>query len=234
MVDAPQARQAAREGAAADAVTRRRGLRGAGAERERRGRLPQTQGWRRGELTARRPDARETLVAREAISTGLRSDRRARYGILVCGATRRVWAIRYRNVWTPAQQPAAVVFSLYDVRYALLLARAGVRHSADRGSPRGSATASAPAATRSPTPSSRVYAHATGESRQPALDELATLIADADPDATSVRMSLSDPQSKITPWRCPRAASIETGTSRDAGACGAQRPATDRKKVTAK
>ena len=51
-------------------------------------------------------------------------------------------------------------------------------------------------------------------------------------NATACDMSLSDPQSKITPWPCPRAASIETGSSRVCGACGSQRPAAARKKVT--
>jgi len=69
----------------------------AGAERERRA------GGHAG-LTAR-----ETLVAHEAISTGLRSDGLACYGILVCGASGELFAIRNsdRNVWTTANSRPA-------------------------------------------------------------------------------------------------------------------------------
>jgi hypothetical protein len=51
--------------------------------------------------------------------------------------------------------------------------RAGGCSAADGAAPR----------SRVPTdnPTTRVYAHATGEWRQAALDELATLIADSDP-----------------------------------------------------
>jgi integrase len=94
----------------------------------------------------------------------------------------KLWAIRnfYRNVWTPAQQKAGVAFTLYDLRhtFASRLLAAGIpliEVSAWMGH---GLRAGGHEITNTTT---RVYAHATGESRQAALDELATLIADTDP-----------------------------------------------------
>jgi hypothetical protein len=57
------------------------------------------------------------------------------------------------------------------------------------------------------------------------------LIAGTDPERETARdMSLSDPHNRITSM----ASGIEAGTSRVCGACGSQRPAADRKKVTGK
>ncbi|MGZ5413078.1 MAG: hypothetical protein ACXWHH_11345, partial [Solirubrobacterales bacterium] len=78
-------------------------------------------------------------------------------------------------------------------------------------------------------PITRVYVHATGEWRQAALDELATLSRGHRSWPQAARdVNLSDPHSKITPV----ASSIEARTSRVCGACGSQRPAAVCNKVT--
>ena len=103
-------------------------------------------------------------------------------GFLYASPRGKLWAIRnfYRNVWTPAQQQAAVAFTLYDLRhtFASRLLAAGIpliEVSAWMGH---GLRAGGHEITNTTT---RVYAHATGESRQAALEELATLIAGTDP-----------------------------------------------------
>jgi integrase len=86
-----------------------------------------------------------------------------------------------RNVWTPAQKKSGVAFTPYDLRhtFASRLLAAGIpliEVSAWMGH---GLRAGGQEITNSTT---RVYAHATSESRQAALDQLATLFADADPE----------------------------------------------------
>ena len=96
----------------------------------------------------------------------------------------KLWGIRnfYRNVWTPAQRKASVAFTLYDLRhtFASRLLAAGIPlvevaawmgHSLRTGGHEIANT------------TTRVYAHPTGEWRQAALEELAALVASADPNA---------------------------------------------------
>jgi integrase len=89
----------------------------------------------------------------------------------------KLWAIRnfYRNVWTPAQERAGASFTLYDLRhtFASRLLAAGipvVEVSAWMGH---AIRAGGHDVTNTTT---RVYAHATGEWRQAALDELNALV----------------------------------------------------------
>jgi hypothetical protein len=142
----------------------------------------------------------------------------------------KLWAIRnfYCNAWPRAQQRAAVAFNLYDLRHTfssrrlaagipLIEVSAWMGHGLRAGGH------------EITNPTTRVYVHATGERRQAALDELATLSRGhrSWPQA-ACDMSLSDPHKRI-----PSMASwIEAGISRVCGSCGAQRPAADRKKVT--
>jgi integrase len=104
-------------------------------------------------------------------------------GFLFPSPRGKVWGIRnfYRNVWTPAQQQAGVAFTLYDLRhtFASRLLAAGIPLVEVSGWMGHGLRAGGHEITNTTT---RVYAHATGESRQAALDELATLIADADPE----------------------------------------------------
>jgi integrase len=90
----------------------------------------------------------------------------------------KVWAIRnfHRNVWSPAQEKAGVACTLDDLRhtFASRLLAAGIpliEVSAWMGH---GLRAGGHEITNTTT---RVYVHVTGESRQAALDELATLIA---------------------------------------------------------
>jgi integrase len=103
-------------------------------------------------------------------------------GFLFPAPRGKLWGIRnfYRNVWTPAQQQAGVAFTLYDLRhtFASRLLAAGIpliEVSAWMGH---GLRAGGHEITNTTT---RVYAHATGEARQAALAELATLIAGTDP-----------------------------------------------------
>ena len=133
-VDPAQAREAAREGPAGGGV---HPLARASGEQEPSasavGALPQTGVVPRRAGGQAGLTVRETLVAREAISTGLRSDGLACCEILVCGATRRVVGdpeLLSRRL-DPGSAQVGVAFSLYDV--ALLLAPTGGRDSAHRG-----------------------------------------------------------------------------------------------------
>jgi hypothetical protein len=130
-----------------------------------------------------------------------------------------------RNASTPAQQRADVAFSLYDPRHTFasqLLAPGNplIEVSAWRGH---GLRAGGHEITNTTT---RVYAHATGESRQAAIHALATLIA----GANNARHESVCP----TQQNHAGVSSIEAGSSRACGACGSQRPAAERKKVTGK
>jgi hypothetical protein len=92
----------------------------------------------------------------------------------------KLWGVRnfYRNVWHPAQAAAGVSFTLYDLRhtFASRLLSAGippVEVSAWMGH---SLRMAGHDLGNTPT---RVYAHATDEWREKALDVLAALIDDA-------------------------------------------------------
>ena len=88
----------------------------------------------------------------------------------------KLWSVRnfYRNVWEPAQASAGVSFTLYDLRhtFASRLLAAGIPlvevsawmgHSLRAGGQESMNT------------TTRVYAHATGESRETALKVLTEL-----------------------------------------------------------
>jgi integrase len=87
------------------------------------------------------------------------------------------WAIRnfYRNVWTPAQQTAGVAFTLYDLRHTFSsrLLAAGIPPVEVAAWMGHSLRAGGRELTNTTT---RVYAHATGEHRRAALNELTALI----------------------------------------------------------
>jgi integrase len=102
-------------------------------------------------------------------------------GILFPSPRGKLWAIRnfYRNVWTPAQARAGVHFTLYDLRhtFASRLLAAGIPvvevsawmgHAIRAGGHEVTST------------TTRVYAHATGEWRAVALEELSSLMNDSD------------------------------------------------------
>lgn len=99
-------------------------------------------------------------------------------GFVFASPRGKLWAIRnfYRNVWAPAQQQAGVAFSLYDLRHTsssrllaasipLIEVSAWMGHGLRAGGHKITDT------------TTRVYALATMESRQAALDDLATLVA---------------------------------------------------------
>lgn len=178
---------------------------------------------------------RETLVAREAISTGLRSDGLACYGILVCGATRRVVGDPnfYRNVWTPAQQQAGVAFSLYDLRHTfssgllaagipLIEVSAWMGHGLRAGGHEITNT------------TTRVYAHTTGACRQAALDELASMIAGTDPGRAQCATCVDLTRTTRSRGGVLSSSFGRGWAGRISGACGSQPPAAASKKVTAK
>jgi integrase len=99
----------------------------------------------------------------------------------------KFWAIRnfYRDVWTPAQERAGVAFTLYDLRhtFASRLLAAGIP-VVEVSAWMGHAIRAGGHEVISTT--TRVYAHATGEHREPALRVLAELVepsASIDDDA---------------------------------------------------
>jgi hypothetical protein len=177
---------------------------------------------------------RATLVAREAISTGLRVMVSLATGFLYAMPRGELWAIRYRNVWTPAQQRAAVAFSVSDVRHALLLAPAWRPAFRSSRSPRGWATADAPADTKITNTTARLRARdgrmASSRARRTRRPRRGRrcgirLARDASPSVRHIR---------IAAVMCPSDSAIDAREQRLRRACGSQRLAAVCKKVTAK
>jgi integrase len=92
----------------------------------------------------------------------------------------------HRNVWSLAQEKAGVACTLDDLRhmFASRLLAAGIPLIEVSAWMAHGLRAGGHEVTNTTT---RVYVHVTGESRQAALDELATLIAASILDANSVR-----------------------------------------------